>query len=273
MCPSTHTTVLAKEAHIGDDKPQNTVTNHDGFCKDNSQLLSMDWHDNIYKFPILKDNPDVTIGEPVKNWKNSNKEIFYDGEVTYTRTTKNIIISIERRFLEEIKSRFDMDKRDENIKTLFIGYARKFQERFDIKLDLNPEKIMCEIKSIDGFKSPVQFRSEKMKCVYNDMDLEATKRDAVKSWGNFMDNLAIETKADSILKVLDVMNGNNLQDNQIRHDFSKNIATHTLAIKNLVNVIDKLDKRFTPKVENPFLKPLENLLGSAVKIQEAMKNA
>lgn len=201
--PTCHTAIFSKDYHIGHEKPQNTMTNHDEFLKDNSQLLSIDYHNNVYKFEILKDNPAISIGKQVKGWKNSRKEILERGELTFTRTSKNIIISIDKDFIEEIKKTSELEKKDFQIAQLFVNYAQQFQAEFNMKLNLKPILVAKEVKPIEAFKSPVQFNGETVKCVYPNGDIEWVGADAVTHFKNFIENLSLENKAADILKAMD----------------------------------------------------------------------
>lgn len=251
--PAYHKVVFTRDSRIGDDKLQFSTSNDDKFIKDKQQLLSMDFHDNVYLFSIKKDNKQVSIGQK-KRMVNWDQEFLTRGETTYKRTTRSIIITIKRRFLEDLKATKEMEKKDFDIRELFVIQARKFQEEFNILLDVNnPVPLMKEIKSIDGFKSPVMFVGEKMKCVYPTGELEAKGIEAVQSWKNLIDNLAVETKAD---KIMDMM-----------IKWNQNFELHYGVLNQTKDTLIKLEKHFEPKKENLFLQPLESLIDVATRLR------
>lgn len=198
--PSYHKTIFSKDLHIGNEKHQNPTRNHE---QNNKDILVVDLHDNIYKFKILKDNPDVIIGS-IKQMKNWKMEILERGEVIYRRTTKHVVISIKRRFLEQIKDLKGLTDVDQKIKNLFIKAGAEFQEEFEILLDLkHPIPIMKEIKAKEGFRSPIQFQGKKVKCVYPDGSIEWIGSDAVETFKNFIENLSLESKANQLQRSMD----------------------------------------------------------------------
>lgn len=198
--PNYHKPVFPKGPRIGNDNSHFSTRNHEKNSKD---ILMVDMHDNVYKFKIIKDNPAISIGKPSKmmNW---TMETLEEGEITFRRTTKSVLISIDRRYLEKIEDSKEFKEKDMKLADIFINQAKKFEQRFGITLAYNrPMPIMREVKSIDAFKSPVQFFGKKTKSVYPNGDLETFGKDASQSFANIMDNLAVQTKADDLMAKMD----------------------------------------------------------------------
>jgi len=197
--PRYHKLVFTKDLHIGYGKPQNTMITHDENNRDYSEI---DLHDNKFKFKIIKDNPDISIGDQVKNWP-SRKEITQRKDFTIIRTTKHIHISTKKRFLVKILKNIEIREKDTAIIKIFVDQASKIQEEFNIILDPKPLPVMREVKPKEMFKSPIQFHGQNVKCVYPNGDIEFIGANAVDKFITFTDNMAIETHADSIIKQLD----------------------------------------------------------------------
>lgn len=193
-----HKSVITKKYRIGNEKHQKTTRNNEKF----SSLQKIDIHDNVYKFKILKDNPNVSIGRKIqmKNW---NMEILEREDVVYRRTPKNIIISLNKRQMKKIRSIEDIDKIEQNLKDTVKCLAEAFSKEFAIELELTPFAIAKEVKLVEAFQSPVQFIGENVKCVYPNGDVEFIGKDAIDSVKNFYENMALESRADALIKKMD----------------------------------------------------------------------
>lgn len=193
--PIYHKTVITKKYRRGNDKLSNTTRN-------NEQFFKIDIHDNVYKFKILKDNPKVSIGKIIR-MKNWNMEILERDNIVYRRTPNYIIISLKKRQIQEIKKLNDIDKLEQKIRDTAISLAKAFTKEFKIKLDVTPITIAKEIKLVEAFQSPVQFMGNQVKCVYPDGSIEFVGQEALDSVKNFYENMALETKADVMMKRID----------------------------------------------------------------------
>jgi len=193
-----HKTIITKNFQIGHEKVSNTMKNHEKNDRDYSQV-NLDYHDNVFKFKIKKDNPDIeNFCSQKVNMSNWIKYYYKEGNWTFIKTPKNLIISIERRFLKDVYSTKEIKEGGKRILDLFIKQAILFSEKYNLLLDLsNPIPVMKEIKQ-DKLISPELFYGEKTKSVYPSKVIETFGRDAEISMANIFDNLAIETKADDL---------------------------------------------------------------------------
>jgi len=163
------------------------------------QMALIDYHNIVYKFSIMKDNPVAHLPnqKQMRGWIQEWEEKDF---VKFQRTPHSIIIFLNKRIFRD-----DTGTVESEVLEMVKQHAKKFQERYTIQLDIDhPEPVRKEVKLLEGFRSADQFQGNLVKCVYPDGRIEfVDKEKAVTHTENFIENLAIESKADSIIKAMD----------------------------------------------------------------------
>jgi len=187
--PTYHRTISPKEPRWGGD---------------NGLAMAIDYHNIVYKFSILKDNPSAHLPNQ-KQMRNWIQEWECEGFVKFQRTPHSIILFLNKRIFRD-----DVGTVESDVLEMVKYHARKFQERYSILLDIDhPEPVRKEVKLLEGFVSAEQFQGKLVKCVYPDGRIEfIDKEKAVSHTENFIESLALESKAAVILDALAKWNVN-----------------------------------------------------------------
>lgn len=200
----------------------------------------IDYHNIVYKFPIIKDNPNVHLPnqKQMRGWIQEWETI---KQAKIQRTPKHVIIFLNKRIKKTFK---ETDNLDEEILTYIMKIAENFQKKYNIILG-KPQPLRKEVKLLEGFRSPVQFHGKKIKCVYSDGRIEFIDPEkAIIHTKNFIENMALETKSDLIIKTID--GGFNTlhyllsQQNEIiskQTDILKSIANRKSLFQNIIGWI------------------------------------
>lgn len=169
-----------------------------------NHLTLIDYHNIVYKFQIVQDNPLVHLPQarPMRGWIQEWEEV---NGVKFQRTPHSIIIFLNRRLF-----RPGTQGIEEEALILVKRQAQSFQERYQIVLDMDhPEAVRKEVKLMEGFRSPEQFQGNLVKCVYPDGRIEFKDPDqAVTHTQNFIEGLALENRSDLILEAMAKWNQN-----------------------------------------------------------------
>ena len=174
--PSYHTTTFSKDYHPGGDE---YIT-----------IPMVDFHNTSFKFKILGSNG--TPWETQKKIRGWTQEWHYADDWKALKTTKNVIIYINKRIKGKATSIDDIDK---EMLDLALKAGKVIQDTYDMVIDLNhPQPLQKEIKLLDSFKSPIQMTTDKVKVVYPDGSIEFISIDAVNDLKKWFNNMALTDK-------------------------------------------------------------------------------
>ena len=158
------------------------------FLSDKQPILTqIDYHNTAYKFPILKDNKEAHL-EHSRKLRGWTEEWTESGSVEVRRTTKSLIVYLKSRLKSSIGSMGVS-------RTRHLEEAEREAREVAIRLGITigePEPIRKEIKIVEPFVSGVQFRTDKVKCVYPSGEIEfIDPKEAEKHTKNFIENMAM----------------------------------------------------------------------------------
>jgi len=195
--PRYHTTIFPKNNGGG-------ALNGNAIALNSNQTAIIDYHNIVYKFFIIKDNPNIHLQyqKQMRGWIQEWEEKDF---VKFQRTPHSIIIFLNKRVFRD-----DIGVVEFEVLELVKIHAQRFSERYNIILDLNhPEAVRKEVKLLEGFHSAEQFQGKLVKCVYPDGRIEfIDKEKAISHTENFITGLAIENKAEVILDAMVKWNRN-----------------------------------------------------------------
>jgi len=205
-----------------------------------------DHHSNAWKFKIIRDNLDLNLKKQ-NGFDGPISWIYFEG-ITAMKTANWLILYKNGRNKVPLKN---LEQTEVHILQGLTNTALKIAEKYNFEIEPIPQvsgENHPEVKT--PFLSANNFIEKEAKAVYKiPSPIETLGKNAVKN-------------AINLTEALVMLNENILLE----------IQNKQLHQKVLEDMRDTL-KEMRPKEEDQWLKPLENLLSSAIKIQEAMLNA
>jgi len=228
--PKYRKTTFTSEPHLGSDRTSNIVRNSEQFLHKQRDVnvncpkqITIDYHNVAYKYPIIRDNPNVHLSEIIK-MKGWNKEQEHTKDVTIQRTPKSVIFYLRKRIKKDISQ---SDTAVKIAETVIKQEAMAFSEKYGIELG-EPEPLSKEVKIEPAFlPAGTMFKSKIAKSVYPDGQVEfIDKKDAMEHTKNFVDNMALLNRVDRIENIME--------------GFSENIVTHMEVLRSIREEIGNL---------------------------------
>jgi hypothetical protein len=202
---------------------------NDNLHKGDKNII-IDYHNVAYKYTIITDNKNVHLPKIIK-LKGWNKEQVQTDKVTIQRTPKSILIFLRKRIKTDISQ---LDTAVEEAEAVIHQEAMAFQRKYGIILG-EPEPLSKEVKIEPAFvDAGTLFKGKVAKVVYNEGQVEfIDKKDANIHAKNFVENMGLLNRVDSIEHKMDNLAIHLNEQTSIMDGFSKNVVTHMEVLRNI----------------------------------------